>query len=148
MAGREIDEVGAILDAIRASAQRALLEKDLVRYMSLFSPQLTYRQLDGRTIDRTRLAHDVQRQLETLESPGSRSQRQSLELTDMGAVEIINQEASATATAFGGLLRREFRVRRKGRYVWTQTAGEWYIAEVEILEEQVVGSRIRLGLTR
>jgi len=148
MTSKELDELGGLLDARRARARLALIEKDLIGYMALFSPELTYRQLDGRTIDRTRLAQDVQRQIETLENAESVPHRESLELTDIGAVEIVAQEATATASAFGGLLKREFRVLRKGRYIWKRIADEWCIAMVEILEEQVAGSRIRFSLAR
>lgn len=68
--------------------------------------------------------------------------RESLEVSGERAVEVVVQDAVAEVGAFLGIVRREWRVRRRGRYLWTDTGDGWQIAHVHVLEETVTGSRV------
>ena len=127
-------------------ARQAFEAKDLVAYMAMFAPELAYTQQYGQVIDRSSLARDVAKQFRTLDSVESSYHRESLELTQTGAVEVLVQHGSGRVAAFGGLLRREWKLLRKARYIWERRPDGWCIVEVEVLDE-VVGAKLRFGLS-
>lgn len=55
----EIDAVIKEIDHAHVSANDAMRKKDFASYADHFSNDLKYKQLDGRTIDRTALMGDV-----------------------------------------------------------------------------------------
>lgn len=134
--------VEAALDAAHAEAQRAFRAKDVAAYMSRFAPDLEYTQLNGKTIGRRQLARDVVRQFRSVRAVDSSYRRESLEVSGERAVEVVVQDAVAEVGAFLGVVRREWRIRRRGRYLWTDTGDGWQIAHVHVLEETVTGSRV------
>jgi ketosteroid isomerase-like protein len=140
--------LAAELDAAHARAQHAFSTKDLAAYMAMFAPDLRYTQLNGKTIGRDELARDVTHQLRTVRSAESSFSRASLEPSDSGAVEVVVQNITADVDAFWGLVHRHWQMQRKGRYVWKKTDNVWQIAEVRVLEERIVDSKIRFGLSR
>jgi ketosteroid isomerase-like protein len=142
--GAASSEVASALDKAHARARQAFGAKDLVAYMSMFGPELSYRQQYGQVIDRRGLASDVEKQFRTLDAVESSFHRESLEVTENGAVEVLAQEAKGTITAFGGLVRREWQLLRRARYVWENQPSGWCIVEVEVLDE-AVGAKVRLG---
>ena len=114
--------------------------------MAVFHPALQYAQRDGQTIDRERLARDVRSQLARVSSSTTDYRREALEvLRDGGALEVLEQRATLQVRAFG-FLRREWTVRRSGRYEWERTASGWQIRRVDVLTEEVT-SRTWLGIS-
>lgn len=144
----EVSAVGAELDAAHERARRAYAARDFAAYLGTFHMDLEYRQADGRTIGREQLARDVRAQLERVHAAASEFRRERLEVRADGAtaVEEGEQRARFEVRALG-VVRREWVVRRRGRYEWVRSAVGWQIRRVEVLEEEVQ-SRVRFGLGR
>ena len=137
--------VGAELDAAHDRARAAYARRDAKAYMTIFHPALTYAQADGRTIGHEQLARDVRDQLARVDTAATEFRREALELRDPAtATETLEQRASFAVRAFG-ILRREWTVRRRGRYEWVRTAGTWQLRRVEVLAEEVT-NRFSVGL--
>lgn len=132
------------LDAAHDRAHRAFAARDLEAYMAGFSPTLVYRQLDGTSISREQLTHDVRRQFARLNSAVSTYRREKLELVGDEVRELIEQRAHGLATAFV-FVHRAWDLRRRGLYKWHKGGRGWQITEVTVLEEQTT-SRFVLGL--
>ena len=135
----------AELDAMHDRASRALACRDLAAYRDLMAPNLKYRQIDGRTIDRNRLMRDVAVQFRRLNRLESSFSREHIEIGEDRATETLTQSGSVGATAFL-VVHRSWDFTRKGRYTWRKSQGRWMIEEVEVLEEQVSPGRFRFGL--
>jgi len=84
-------EVAVELDVAHEKAKVAFSGKDLGAYMSLFSPDLRYRQSDGKVIDRDRLKRDIQTQFSRLSAASSAFVREQIELTAGKAIEILSR---------------------------------------------------------
>jgi hypothetical protein len=142
---RDLAEVAAELDGVHGIARAAFSRRDFGAYMSLFSPDLRYRQSDGKVIDRDRLRRDVQAQFCRLGAASSTFVREKIEFADGKAIEILCQTASARATAFF-VLHRTWDISRRGRYVWRLDAGRWVIEDVEVLEEEIKSRGLSIRL--
>ncbi|HUQ98066.1 MAG TPA: hypothetical protein VM166_01350 [Gemmatimonadaceae bacterium] len=128
----------AELDAAHDRARRAYAARDSAEYLRLFHPALEYTQLDGRTISREQLGRDVAAQLARVDTATSEYHRHEISVGEGGEVtELVDQRASFAVRAFG-FLRREWSVRRRGRYQWLRTASGWQIRRVQILTEEVL----------
>jgi hypothetical protein len=137
--------VAGELDAAHERARKAFAERDIPAYMDCFHPDLEYVQRDGRAIGRTQLESDVRSQLARVELASRDYQREALEIHNSFEVtEILEQQASVVMSALG-VIRREWSIRRRGRYQWLQSDGAWRIRRVEVLSEQVMPTRTWLG---
>ncbi len=86
----------------------------------------------------------VKTQFERLDHPTSEFTRESLAVVDGEVQATLVQVASAEARAFG-ILRRLWRVERRGLYTWAIEDGEWKIKRVHVLSESMRG-RWKFGL--
>ncbi len=125
----------AELDRLRDEAQSAFLDRDVDRYMRLFSPQLTYKSAGGKIISRERLAADVLRQMRVMSSMETSKTRERLEILPEKVIEVVTQSSSMTATAFF-FIHHTTQIVRRGRYVWRKTEDGWQIVDVEVLDER------------
>jgi ketosteroid isomerase-like protein len=128
-------EVGAELEAAHARAKQAYRTKDLESYMDGFTPDLAYKQLDGRVIGRDELRRQVQAQFAAVQDMDGTYSRESLEAAGGDISEVLTQMAWARMR-FLGVFRRTWRVERRGRYVWSNSGGVWRIRSVEVLSER------------
>ncbi len=69
--------------------------------------------------------------------------RESLEIADDRAIELLTQTACGVVTAFL-FVHRIWEVTRTGRYHWKKDADRWQIDRVEVIEEHVSG-RFQFG---
>jgi ketosteroid isomerase-like protein len=129
--------VAAELDAEHRRAKANYQAKDLDAYMSVFAPDLRYKQPDGRTIGREELARDVESQMSAVVSTHSSYVRETLVVHGDRATEVLFQKAFVTSRRLV-LFRRSWRVERRGRYEWVRLPEGWRIQEVEVLVENVV----------
>jgi hypothetical protein len=141
----ELSAITAVLDAKQAEARVAFEGKDLAAYTAIFSQGLRYHQPDGRTIGRDQLMRYVRTQFKRFSRVKSSFVRERLDLSDDSVTEVLNQTASATATAFL-FVHRTWNVARKSRFVWKATEMGWQIDEVFVLEERVTSSGFQFGL--
>lgn len=140
----EPTETIAELDAMHAKAKAAFERRDIAAYRELFAPALTYRQADGRTIDRDRLMSDVHVQFRRFSWVRSSFVREHIEVKVERVTEILIQTGSVGATAFL-VVHRTWELVRRGRYIWGKQGGRWMIEAVEVLEESVSPGRFSIG---
>ena len=131
-----MDEAIAELDRLRDEAQAAFIARDVSGYMRIFSPYVKYKRTNGTVLNYGELTNDVERQMHVIPSIKISRIRESYEEAAGNIVEVVTQNTLMTATAFF-LLTRIMEVTRKAKYVWTQTADGWRIAEVEILHDDM-----------
>ena len=103
----EINRVITELDAERQKGHDAYRKRDFRAYMETFAPDLTYRQADGKVIGRSELANDVGNQLQMLDSAETSFTRESLEVGDSEATELVTQKALVTTRHFA-IVRRSW----------------------------------------
>jgi hypothetical protein len=135
---RENVEITTELDARHNDAKSAFEHKDLPAYREIFAPDLAYRQADGSVIGREQLMRDVATQFSRLRWVRSSFARESIEVEDDRAAELLTQTGLAGTTAFL-FVHRIWKITRKGRYYWTKVEDRWRIERVEVLEEHVTG---------
>ena len=135
----------AELDAMHAEAKAAYERRDLSAYRDLFAPGLTYRQADGRVIDRDRVMSDVGAQFRRPCRIHSSFSREEIESDGDRATEILTQTVSVGATAFL-IVHRTWELIRRGRYTWIRHAGRWRIEAVDVIEERLGPGRFSIGL--
>lgn len=138
-------QIASELDEMHAQLVDALARKDRRAYRALFSPGLTYRHLDGRVIDRDRLMREVAGQFRYYRRYQWSIVRESIELDDGKAIEILAGSGQVVVSGFF-IVHRIWRLARKGRYTWKKEDGQWRITEVEVLEERIRQGPIRLRL--
>jgi len=126
------------------ASRRLYLARDLQGYMSFFAPDLTYRRAGGESVTLTQLTRDVAEQFRRFDSADWSSRTESEERDGDRVIEIVIQSGTFGATAFG-LLRREWKLERRARYMWKVHEGRWRIAEVHVLEERLTGSGLKFG---
>ena len=127
--------IEAALDARHDAAQAAFARRDLEAYAALFHPDLVYSLPDGTNIGREALMRDVRAQFARLDRASSTFTRERLDVDDAGAAtETLTQSVVAEASAFG-LLRRIWRIERRGDYRWVADGGDWKIAHVRLSRE-------------
>jgi hypothetical protein len=136
----------AELDAMHNEAKAAFGRRDLSKYRELFAPTLTYRQADGRIIDRDQLMRDVRVQFRRLSRVHSSFVREHIESDGDRVTEVLTQTASFGATAFL-VVHRTWELSRKGRYTWGRHGGRWLIEAVEVIEEHVSKGRFSIGFS-
>jgi hypothetical protein len=131
-------EIAQELDARHAEARAAFVARDLAAYTATFSPELAYRQADGRVIGRDALMRDVAQQFAQLDRATSSFVREALECGPDAATEVLTQTAVGVIRGFF-VVHRTWTVTRRGRYTWARENGVWRISAVEVLHERVVG---------
>jgi len=126
------------LDAAHERARCAYAARDVTSYMDTFNVALEYRQHDGRTIGREQLAADVRAQLKRVHAAMSTFRRTAFATSAdrMSATEEGVQCATFEVRAFG-IVRRAWKIQRRGRYEWIRSGSGWQIRRIEVMGETV-----------
>jgi hypothetical protein len=144
----DAETIARALDERHAQAQAAFRRKDLGAYSDLFAPDLRYERSDGQVIDRDRLMRDVSFQFERLSDFDGAFEREALNLDGGRTTETLTQSALIELSAFAGLLKRSWSLKRRGEYRWSNPDGVWRIAEVRVLQETMQPKGWRFGAKR
>ena len=87
---------------------------------------------------------DVEAQFKRLDRVQTSFTREAIAADGAEVSETLFQSARAETSAFG-VFRRIWSIERRGRYKWRMEDGHWKIVSVEVLREEVRGSRISIG---
>ncbi len=131
-----MNEIESALDQAHANAKKAFAAKNVDRYMATFSPDLVYKQLNGKTISREQLRGDVAAQFSRFSKTESTFTRERIEYRGSDAIEFLIQDATAEETVFF-FFKQTWKIRRRGIYTWSLGKTGWAISRVEVLEETV-----------
>jgi hypothetical protein len=122
------------LDAAHARANASYRAKDLGGFMAMFAADLRYKQADGKTIGWQDLARDVGAQFMDVEEMDTAYVRESLQVDNGKATEVLNQTARLTMRNWV-FFKRTWHLSRRGRYRWRHSREGWKIEDVEVLSE-------------
>lgn len=129
-------DIESALNQRHAEAQDAFAAKDIDRYMAIFSPDLIYKQLNGKAVSREQIRRDVAGQFARLGKVESRFAREQLEDRGSDVVEHLTQTATAEERILF-VFKRTWKVHRRGIYTWILTETGYVISRVEVLEESI-----------
>lgn len=139
-----LSKVAAALDERHAFASNAFAERDATAYASLFCEDLEYRRADGAEIGKRHLMRDVAKQLSRVSSFKTSFKRDDLGISRHEATETLTQILTLEMSAFT-FVHRKFALKRCARYTWMTADGEWKIAKVHVLFEDVSSNGWRFG---
>lgn len=129
-------EIEIIIDHLHRQANQDIKHKSLKEYMSYFSDDLEYTQLDGKIIGKQQLAQDQKKYWSRVLKMNSQYERLDSQLEDGLFTETLSQVGTIWIRVFL-FFRKKWAYRRKGIYVWEQIEGQWKICEVTILDEKI-----------
>lgn len=127
-----------ILDAVELAhldSHKALKNKDINLYLSVFSDTAQYTQLNGKTIGKMQLLKDTDAYFDRIHSVDHNYTQDSYSIENNIFTENISQDTSVYIRAFIIFLVK-WNVQRKGIYSWQPENGNWKIVSVKITEEK------------
>lgn len=141
----EAPELLSELDRRHRVSWEAFDAQDLDAYMDLFSPELIWRGIDGRTIDFATLRRQVRVQFERgIKRTSSLYEREAVSVDGEEVIETLTRTSDVTLNAFG-VVRRDITLQRRGWYRWSQLSGKWRVAEAKMTSETFKTNRWRLA---
>jgi hypothetical protein len=117
-------------------SNEALRQKRFDAYINIFNDNLTFKQLNGKIIDKKQLAKDTAFYFSRLKSSTSNYERRDYSIDGNRFKENLIQKATASIKVFF-FFTKIWRVERVGTYEWIKTEGNWKIERDEILKEKV-----------
>jgi hypothetical protein len=126
---REIDEMHQFSNEV-------LGQKRFDDYINIFSDNLSYKQLNGKIINKKQLAKDTAFYLNRLKTSKSQYERKNYSIDGNRFTENLIQKATTSIKVFF-FFTRNWTVERVGIYEWIKTEDNWKIEKVEILNEKV-----------
>jgi len=124
------------IDKAHFASNEAQLDKDFDLYMSIFSAELQYKQLNGKTIEKKQLANNVKSYFDRVKSLSSSYQRTEIDFTDGKITETLIQYSEVSLRIFI-FFSKKWTVEREGIYEWIKEKDQWRIGRVEVLEEKI-----------
>lgn len=124
------------IDKMHQKANEALAQKQFDTYISIFSDQLEYKQINGKTIDKRTLVKDTSRYFGRLKTSSSEYERKDYSFEENRFTENLIQKAIASIRVFI-FFTKKWTVEREAVYQWGNHEGKWKIEKVEILNEKV-----------
>ncbi len=124
------------IDEMHQLSKDALAQKRLESYLEIFSENLTYKQLDGKVIDKKELARNTASYFNRLKNATSKFVRKKYSIEGNRFTENLIQTATASIKVFIFFTKR-WTVEREGIYEWVKIEGKWKIEKVEILNEKI-----------
>jgi hypothetical protein len=132
----DTDLVITEIDKTHLAANLALKNRDFDAYLGYFSDDLTYKQLNGKTIDKDQLSDDTKRYFYRIKSFDSKYTRLSSSFENDLFSEKLVQKATATVRIFI-FFSKKWSVEREGIYKWKKADGDWKIFDVEVTREKI-----------
>ena len=127
----------AEIDNAHSVANLAQKNKDFGAYISYFSNDLKYKQLNGKIIGRKQLLNDIQKYFDRVRSHISTYDRLSSSVNNDLFIEKIVQKATVTIRVFI-FFSKTWTIEREGIYEWKKEDGIWKISNVEVISEKII----------
>jgi hypothetical protein len=128
---------------LRELSFAALKRKDINEYLNIFSEDLKYTQLNGKTIGKKQLTNNTKSYFNRVHSVFTKYEVISKEFNEEEYIEELTQETSVLIRGFIFLLF-EWKVNRKAIYTWQNIKNNWRITSVKVLSEKTnLGRRIK-----
>ncbi len=124
------------IDEMHQFSNEALGQRRFDAYINIFSDNLTYKQINGKTIDKKELAKNTASYFSRLKSSKSRYERMNYSIDGNRITENLIQKAIASIRIFI-FFTKTWTVEREGIYEWVKNDENWKIEKVEILNEKI-----------
>lgn len=124
------------IDEMHRLSKEALANKKFESYLEIFSENLTYKQFNGKVIDKKELTRNTASYFNRLKSATSKFERKKYTLKGNRFTENLIQTATSSIKVFI-FFTKKWTVEREGIYEWINIKGNWKIEKVEILNEKV-----------
>ncbi len=124
------------IDQMHQFANKALGLKRFDAYINIFSDNLSYKQLNGKIIDKKELAKDTAFYFSRLENSQSQYERKDFSIEENRFTENLIQKATSSIKVFF-FFTKKWTVERVGIYEWIKIEDNWKIEKVEILSEKI-----------
>ncbi|EOR95197.1 hypothetical protein ADIARSV_1685 [Arcticibacter svalbardensis MN12-7] len=124
------------IDHAHLLAKEALKKKDFKSYAENFSNDLKYKQLNGLTINKTKLVNDIAVYFKRVISSSSDYKRITFQVVDDKIIERLVQKSQISLKIFI-FFSKKWTIEREGIYEWEKNNGKWEIIRVEIIKEKV-----------
>lgn len=124
------------IDEMHKFANDALGQKRFDDYMNIFSDNLTYKQLNGKIIDKKQLTKDTAFYFSRIKTSQSQYKRKDYSIEENRFTENLTQIATTSIKIFL-VFTKKWTVERDGMYKWIKTDNNWQIEKVEILNEKI-----------
>lgn len=125
------------IDQSHLKANQALQNKEFASYMNIFSDDLTYKQMNGKSINKGQLSNDTHKYFARIISYSNNYERIHFSMENDFFIEKLVQKATVTIRVFL-FFSKKFKVEREGIYKWKKVDNVWKIAEVEIVNEKII----------
>ena len=124
------------IDEMHQFSNEALGQKRFDAYINIFSDNLTYKQLNGKIIDKKQLAKDTTFYFSRLRTSKSQYERKDFSIEGNRFTENLIQKATVSIKVFL-FFTKKWTIERTGIYEWIKIEGNWKIEKVEILNEKI-----------
>ena len=124
------------IDKIHLLSSEAIEQKQFDDYINIFSEKLTYKQFNGKIIDKKQLTKDTIVYFSRLKTLKSKYERKNYSIEGNRFTENLIQQATVSITVFF-FFTKKWTIEREGTYEWNKTEDNWKIEKVEILKEKV-----------
>lgn len=125
------------IDQSHLKANQALQNKEFASYMNIFSDDLIYKQMSGKSINKGQLSNDTHKYFARIISYSNNYERIHFSMENDFFIEKLVQKATVTIRVFL-FFSKKFKVEREGIYKWKKVDNVWKIAEVEIVNEKII----------
>lgn len=124
------------IDNAHTAANDAQRNKNFDLYMTVFTDDLQFKQLNGKTIGKKQLANDVKSYFERVKSLSGSYQRKEINTAEGKVTERLIQHSEVSIQVFI-FFSKKWTVEREGIYQWVKVNSEWKICDVKILAEKI-----------
>ncbi len=126
---REIDEIHQI-------SNEALKDKRFEAYLNVFTDNLIYKQLNGKSIGKMQLRKDTAFYFSRLVRHNTSYVRNDFSIEGIKFTENLTQKATASIRVFY-FFTKNWTIEREGIYHWINIENNWKIEKVEVLRERI-----------
>ena len=123
------------IDNAHKAANNAQRNKNFDLYMNVFTDDLLYKQLNGKTIGKEHLANNVKSYFNRVKSLSGGYHRKEINAAGGKITERLIQYSQVSIRVFI-FFSKKWTVEREGIYEWIRVNGKWKICSVEVLAEK------------
>ena len=124
------------IDKMHHLANEALRQKRFDIYINCFTDNLSYKQMNGKVIDKKELSKNIAFYFNRLKTSKSQYERMNYSIDGNRITENLIQKATASIRIFI-FFTKTWTVDREGIYEWVKMDEDWKIEKVEILNEKI-----------
>jgi len=124
------------IDSAHKAANNAQQDKNFDLYMTFFTDDLQYKQLNGKTIGKKQLANDVKSYFNRVKSLSGSYHRNEINAAAGKITERLIQHSQVSIRVFI-FFSKKWTIERDGIYEWIRVNGKWKICRVEVLGEKI-----------